>query len=78
MFAKCFFQNIKHHPLRYITIVVCEIVMIILSMIANGIFLDSLAEYNGAKLWSRYFKFASRGNPKTVRMLSLQNLLSQN
>lgn len=58
MFAKCFFQNIKHHPLRYITIVVCEIVMIILSMIANGIFLDSLAEYNGAKLWSRYFKFA--------------------
>ena len=53
MFAKYFFQNIKHHPLRYITIVVCEIVMIILSMIANGIFLDSLAEYNGAKLWSR-------------------------
>lgn len=29
-----------------------------MSLIANGILLDSLAEYNGAKLWSRYFMFA--------------------
>lgn len=58
MFAKSFFQNVKHHPLRYVGIAMCEIILIVLSLIANGILLDSLAEYNGAKLWSRYFMFA--------------------
>ena len=47
-FIKSFFHNIRHYPFRYFVIFLSEVVMIVLSLCASGIMIDSIAGYNGA------------------------------
>lgn len=55
MFFKYCAGNIKHQKLRYFIFIFCEIAMFVITIIANGIMIDTMAEEDNLKWEGKYF-----------------------